>query len=267
MNQVVMSPSFALTFFICLNLIYTSIAQNPTASLTPTIYIASEGNSVVQFICTVSQPTPIIGFTVNGNILDNPTQEIRSIMTNKVNGSAARLTIQPLLLNNMTSLGCYSIINGIAVMRPTDAVLLVQGLLSAPSAMSIIDSTHASFRLLSWTAPFTLDLTDQEPDIIGYRVCFNIPPPSGAAAEMMMHCVHTQEILYSYLNVRLTLQFSVTPLNVVGDGDSSFVTHQSCTAGMSNESPGHFTLCIHTLGAGKGDAGPIFFQPILTYNS
>ena len=231
MNQVT-SVCFALTFFICL-LICTCTAQSGPRNvlLTPAIYIASEGNSVaVQFTCTSPQPAAIF-LVVDGSPIDTLLQQTRGITTNKLSETVTALYILPLQLNHNTSVSCFVILDMVPSYS-AEGVLLIQGQLSAPPRLTIMNSTLPNYRLLSWTPPFTLDLTDQEPDITGYRVCINFSSLDAAAEEMSLHCILTQDISYTYPNVRLPLQFSVTPLNVVGDGNSSFATHQPCTAGM-----------------------------------
>ena len=172
-------------------------------------------------------------FKVDNSSLHTIDKSSRGIDSDKVNSTISVLNILPLQVNHNSSVQCYAVLmDAELIIFSKIGVLLVQGRLSAPPGLTIMNSTHHKYRLLSWTPPFTLDLTDHEPDIIGYKVCFNISSLDTAAAEMPQHCFFTQNISYTYPNVRLFLQFSVTPLNVLGDGYSSFATHLPCTAGM-----------------------------------
>lgn len=226
---LVASPSFAPIILICLHL-FSGFGAHGEVLLTPANYNASEGSGGVIFTCTVSVSLPIF-FLVDDGQLDNSLQQSRGISTEIVNSSVSMLIIQPLPVNNNTTVVCFSLMGQLIVFSPP-VLLLVQGRLSAPPALNIMESTSPSYRLLSWTPPFTLDLTDKDPDIIGYRVCFSSSAVPGAL-EASLQCVVRQEAYYSFLNVRISLQFSVTALNVVGDGNSSVITHQACTAGMS----------------------------------
>ena len=257
-------PYFALTFFVCLYFIFTCTAQNSprTVMLTPAIYNASEGNSnAVQFTCTASPSSTLnrsadgarsaifstcthhnnLNFIVNRKLLSSVLKQDRGIEVCLVNSTTSVLYVLPLQVNHNSTVQCY--IENPETDFSSIGVLMVQGLLSAPPALTIMNSTHPNYRLLSWTPPITLDLTDQEPDIIGYRVCFNISSLDAAAAEIYLHCILTQDISYTYPNIRLPLQFSVTPLNVVGDGNSSFAAHQPCTTGMKSKIALAISLC------------------------
>ena len=220
------SPGLEAIFFISL-LFISPIWAQMGFELTPEIYIASENSGVVQFTCTKPSPDAIILFTVD----DTRTSSVWTSrgITEEVNETASVLTIQPLLRNNGSVVECFNF-DPSAVLTGS---LLVQGRLSAPPSLVIKVGITASFRLLCWTPPFTLDITDQKEDIIGYRVCITPTAP-----ETSLGCVSTPDLSYPYLNVHLLLQLSVTPINVVGDGMPIIVTHQPCPRGQ------YFTSCL-----------------------
>ena len=91
------------------------------------------------------------------------------------------------------------------------------GLLESPSNLtrSEFNATH---RQLTWSAPFTLDITDEDPDISGYSVCDNV---TGS-------CEMVTETEYTYLNLQVPVEFTVSALNVVGEGNASTVIHDPC---------------------------------------
>ncbi|KAL5517601.1 hypothetical protein EMCRGX_G003183 [Ephydatia muelleri] len=78
-------------------------------------------------------------------------------------------------INNRTEVYCKTldtISNIVLISEP--AYLTIQGLLDAPSNFSVnISNTSNTTFLLSWGAPFSLDVTDS-PDIFYYTLCANI---------------------------------------------------------------------------------------------
>lgn len=197
--------------------------------LTPMSYAAAEGSSGVLFACTAPTPSDI-NFFVDGSPLNTELAVMRGIHFVIVSTTMALLIIQPYPMNHNTTLICYSFIEGMKTKLSAPALLQVQGRLSAPSSLTLLPISQ-SYRRLSWTPPFTLDLTDENPDIIGYRVCFNLSNPP-VIVEESLQCIVTQESSYIFPNIRHSLQISVTALNLVGDGNSSVITYQACTAGM-----------------------------------
>ena len=77
-------------------------------------------------------------------------------------------------------------------------------------------------RRLSWDAPETIDLTDIEPDISNYRVCFNI------SEEINCDNVSESSQQYTFINLRVPLLFSLSAVNVVGEGNATTVEHEAC---------------------------------------
>ena len=83
-----------------------------------------------------------------------------------------------------------------------------------------------SYSRLFWEAPESLDITDIEPDISNYRICTNF---SGVY-------INTTELEYIFPNVRITIEFSVTAINVVGESNASIAIYEPCdpTTGKKN---------------------------------
>jgi len=117
-------------------------------------------------------------------------------------------------------------------LEPCDGVFLVQGTLSAPLQVVIRDSTSPTgLRELSWSPPFTIDLTDQDPDILGYKLCFTVSLPSQRSLTETPQCRITESVTYSFTNVRLAVNFSIAAINPAGEGASVFMVHQACSDG------------------------------------
>ena len=94
-----------------------------------------------------------------------------------------------------------------------------------PINFTIVDQ-GTSYSRLFWEAPESLDITDIEPDISNYRICTNL---SGV-------CINTTELEHVFPNVRITIEFSVTAINVVGESDASITIYEPCdpTTGKMN---------------------------------
>ena len=91
------------------------------------------------------------------------------------------------------------------------------GILDPPINLTIVNQ-GASLIILFWKAPESLDITDIEPDISNYRVCTNL---SGV-------CINTTDLEHFFPNVRISIEFSVTAINVVGESNASTVVYEPC---------------------------------------
>ena len=212
----------------CLVLLYLCSISSISGQvrLEPQNFNASEGSEAISFLCS-APVSSIFFFTANDKSIDQVVMQQRGIVQNTVNDSASRLTVRPLLVNNNLSIACFSL----ALMARTDGVLLVQGTLSAPPDAIIGSASSTGLKELSWNPPFTIDLSAQDPDILGYKLCFTLALPSHSGHINTLQCRITQSLTYSFTNVRLNLNFTVAALNPVGEGASSVVLHQACSGG------------------------------------
>ena len=224
LRKLEMIPLRVCLVFVFLDGISKAYSQ---VQLTPLAFNASEGSNPVVFACSASLSGSIF-FSANAvSVADQNVQQQRGITVTVVNASFSILTILPHLINDNLTITCFlgSSLGGVVFV---DALLLVQGRLPAPPNLIIMEATQSpGLQELSWNPPFTLDLTDQDPDILGYRVCFTMP--SVNADMESSQCRITQALNYSFINVGLLLNFSVAALNPVGDGSSGVVVHQPCT--------------------------------------
>ena len=92
------------------------------------------------------------------------------------------------------------------------------GPLEAPGTEFV--AVNDSFMSFVWRAPFTLDITDVEPDILFYILQESL---TGSTANV------TSPGEYVFPNVAVAVDFSVSAWNVVGKGETASVTHQPCT--------------------------------------
>ena len=87
------------------------------------------------------------------------------------------------------------------------------GLLDAVGSLML--TTTKSVSTLTWTPPFSLDITGIHPDIAGY--CVDV---TTANSSIHSECGITRtEFSYdSITNLCTVVKFTVTPINVVGNG-------------------------------------------------
>ena len=122
-----------------------------------------------------------------------------------------------------TSILCTAIDTDRGVIESSQLVYLnIQGLLDPPPNLTLSEADEQLTRLLRWNVPETLDISNIDPDIQNYQVCYNL-----SAAEMTCINVSSEgEREFKFSNVRVPLLFTVSAFNVVGEGSASTVVHQ-----------------------------------------
>ena len=97
------------------------------------------------------------------------------------------------------------------------------GLLSAVSDLRA--SSNASSVTISWTAPFSLNMTDDDPDIWYSVLIYNVTDENNPTAILCTDCINITETHYTftpdYLSPCHVYNFSVIPVNGAGQGESS----------------------------------------------
>lgn len=225
---------------IALSLLQHSLCQDEVLSITPSSFTAAlstNSSDRVTFTCSVSQSPPVQVFNVFlgevGNDLSNFVQARsdlfaeRGITIDEGNPTTS-ISIEPRKMNNKTIILCLvrELLDSAASV--VNASFIVQGPLSPPPGLAI--EPRPQVMRLTWTPPFTLNITNTDPDITGYRVCFNL---SARCVADNTCCVVTGDTMYEYLNIRLPVEFLVTALNMAGESNASSVNHQACDAGMA----------------------------------
>ena len=210
-------------------------AQTTTATISPTEYITSLTCPVAEVIfrCDASGANGVL-WVVDGIYAARQEIRERGITTSElvtINESEGQFTsnisIPCTAVNRNVSIVCVANVVDINKqdILSAPAFFKVQGLLQPPpnltlTSSSINRSPGELMRLLTWEEPETLDITDVDPDINNYRVCYNISATTT--------CEITSKREFTFLNVRVHILFSVTAVNVVGEGSASTIMHWAC---------------------------------------
>ena len=81
---------------------------------------------------------------------------------------------------------------------------------------------------LTWNPPLTLNITAVEPDIFGYIVCSNISTECTTINVTEAGGDSSDLRQYEFPNLRVYINFTVTAVNIVGDGESASIVYEAC---------------------------------------
>ena len=97
------------------------------------------------------------------------------------------------------------------------------GLLS--KVVELKATSNVSSVTISWTAPFSLDVTGVDPDIWYSVLIYNVTDENNPTAILCTDCINITETHYTftpdYLSPCHVYNFSVIPVNGAGQGESS----------------------------------------------
>ena len=225
---------------MCLAELVNVEAIQTSATILPREYIAIlDPSASTVFQCDVTGADCIL-WIVDGFFAQR--QEIRQrgisishqVTVNLTEGRfTSNISISQSDMNKNTSILCLaSVIQGTDVLS-SPAFFKVQGLLGPPPNLTLTVPTDLQLeqrleefvRVLIWDEPNTLNITDVEPDISHYQVCYNL--------STALTCINTTGREFIFLNVRINLLFTVTAVNVVGEGNGSTVVHWACDSNNS----------------------------------
>lgn len=217
---------------LVVQLLLRGLAQEVT--ILPLNFTAGQDSDRVTFTCLVTPSTisvTVINVLVNGEQLTREQRENRGISDQRVNQAMteANVTIEPRAMNNNTWFSCVATLSSkFMVVRSTEAgFLMIQGILSLPGLEISAAASRLNFNRLSWQPPFTLNINNQEPDIIGYEVCYN----HSLTAQI---CIMTENnTLFDFLKIRFPLEFLVTAINIAGRSIASRIVHPACKTGTT----------------------------------
>ena len=219
-----MKGAHAVTL-VLLTLIEEKCAQT-TAIITPRNgYNASlDPEANFTFQCDVTGADSVL-WLVDG--LLSTRQDIRNhgisesdvIIVDEATGSfRAYISLSRNVANRNTTIICIADIVLSAGVASDPVLFQVQGFLDTPSHLTLSEANNQHERRLSWDEPFSLDITDVDPDITHYKVCYTL-----INAEKLSLCTHVNQTEYTFLYVSLPLLFTVSAVNVVGEGNSSSI--------------------------------------------
>ena len=209
-----------LDFTQALVTITISPEKDYTAALNPSM--------VIQFNCTVIG-TDVIQWIVDDIPANDNDIASRGVSTTTTMQTGEGVYMSTLFIpadatNNNTSILCraYDVRNQpILSVDSKTLIFRVQGLLGPSPNTTISESGDRLTRILSWDAPATLDITNTDPDILYYSVCHNLTADS-------LTCVNVSRREFIFPNIGITLLFTVSAINVVGEGNISSIVHITC---------------------------------------
>ena len=196
-----------------------------TAIITPRDYNASlDPEANFTFQCDVTGADGVL-WLVDG--LLSTRQDIRSrgisesdvIIVNETTGSfRAYISLSRNVTNRNTTIICIADIVLSAGVTSDPVLFQVQGLLDTPSNLTLSEVNNQHKRLLSWGEPFSLDITDVDPDISHYKVCYTL-----INDRKLSLCTRVNQTEFTFLYISVPLLFNVSAVNVVGEGNSSSI--------------------------------------------
>ena len=190
-----------------------------------------EPNTVIQFSCTAT--AVIIQWLVNDVPANRAETRNKNVTTTppteEDQGSGVFLSslfIPARQDNDNTTIQCRAVNDDLTVSALSRLVTLgIQGLLDPPPNLTLSEAGDQLTRILTWGAPETLDLTDIDPDIQFYQVCYNLSDD--------LTCINvssSERREFRFPNVCVPLVFTVTAFNVVGEGGASSIVHNGTTS-------------------------------------
>ena len=226
-----MSHSKFEPFLLLLLVLVRDKCAQPTAVITPRGYNASlDSEASFTFQCDVIG-ADTIQWVVDG--LPSTRSEIRTRGISEgeiidVDPTAGilrgSLSIERNIINKNTSVICIADLTLLADVLSEPVLFRVQGLLDAPSNVMLSEADNQHVRRLSWDKSFSLDITDFDPDIDCYNVCYRLV--NITVENSQCTCVNQTE--YTFLCVSVPLLFTVSAVNVVGEGGATSILHHGC---------------------------------------
>ena len=213
------------------------LAQAPTAVLAPAEGFNASLGSIITFNCTVMPVGADIVWRVNGDS-DSASHIARGIVRqpNIMESDEtiiSRIEVSATVENDEITIQCRA--SGDTLVASSSIVTFrVQGLLDPPSALMITASEPGRQRL-SWMAPESLDITGIDPDISHYNVCSSILNE--------VSCRDVQGLEYTFVSVRIGIDFTVAAVNTVGEGNVSSIPYVPCDSGTGEEM-GYFNCYV-----------------------
>ena len=207
---------------LLLTLIKEKYAQT-TAVITPRGYNASlDPEASFTFQCDVTGADSVQWLvdgllTIRQDVRDRGISESGVVTVDETTGSfRGSISVTRNVNNANTTIICIANIvtpTGTTGVSSEPILFKIQGLLDAPSNLMLSETNDQRMRRLSWDKPFSLDITDIEQDISYYKVCYSISTEK-------FQCQYTEKTEFTFLYARIPLNFTVSAVNVVGEGEA-----------------------------------------------
>lgn len=187
-------------------------------------------NSMVRFNCTGTGT--VIEWTVDGSSAKHLTIQSRGVTTTPEEDIGGGVFFSSLFIraskeNDNTSIRCTSIriisINPEVFQSGSSKLIFlnIRSFLGPPSNLPPSQADESCKKILSWDAPKTFDL-DIKPDSLYYNICCNL---TGGINCTNISSTRETAIQFTFCNVSVTLMFTVTALNVTGEGNANSVIY------------------------------------------
>ena len=224
-NEISVSV-FLLILFI--GLVKDNHAQMATAVITPSGYNASlKLGANFTFQCDVTGADRVQWLVDNQfaelkKIRDRGIFEEALIVIDRATGSFKRnITISRKVINMNTTIVCRADVSSGNDVDSKAVLFQVQGLLESPPNLTLSEANDRCKRnVLNWDEPFSLDITNVEPDISYYKVCYSLSNSNKSQCKYI-----NQMTEFTFPNVNIPLLFTVSAVNIVGEGNTSSLLH------------------------------------------
>ena len=186
-------------------------------------YVLRDPSAFATFTC-ITNGSDLIAWWVNGTSSTDNSIRGRGVTTTPSLETVdpgiflSTLNIRSDIANDNTVIQCGVVVNSdeLVIVNSTPVLLRVRDIPGPPSN-TVIESSDGLKRILIWDAQAT--------DILYYRVCYNLTANS-------LECVNVTKREFTFHNVGVNLLFTVSGVNVVGEGQTSSALHKACEGMM-----------------------------------
>ena len=239
-SKVTVDP--LLFAILCLVGLQDIDAIQTSATISPREYTASLDSAAnATFRCDVTGADSILWivdglFALRQEVRQRGISTSHQVTVNQTEGRfTSNISIPRNNINKNTSILCMAcVVQGTDVLS-APAFFKVQGLLGPPPNLTLtvndLRRSYNDYVKIIWDEPDTLNMTDVEPDISHYRVCYNV--------DTTTMCTNMTDRQFIFLNVGVNVLLTVTAVNVVGEGNGSTIMHWAC-----DRNTGKKLLCV-----------------------
>ena len=209
------------------------VSGNDMVEIYPKDYNVSIGIANITYTCKKpSSSYDNVYFGIgNSSVSDENFKYGNKIIEKSINDTYSILILPLTSRYNNSVISCYNYYGEYSISYGT---LRIQGRLSAPPELTIsLPTNFTGYLEITWKGPFSLDLTDVDPDIKGYKVCIVLIFTN---VDIIEHweCYNVEVTMFHYPPVYIPLNISVTAVNIDGDGYLSSIILPACKSKVRN---------------------------------